>query len=308
MTKRTRAPNKKARQPKTAQKIRILTLASAKRRVLVSVLYRCYHPRGHPRRRPIKTIALVANRCIVTRAIKLISFDLDNTLWDVEPVIQSAEAATQAWLEEFCPKLVTRFSAEQLRQARMEYWSNHPEFRHLITRVRRDSLRIKLIEAGYCLHQAIELADMAMDVFMDARHQVTYFEHALTTLNQLAPHFKLAAISNGNASPKRLGLHQFSFHLSAEDVGAAKPSPEPFELAMAMAAVKPSEMIHIGDCPKDDIAAAASLGIKTIWFNPKRAPWPRAEVQPDATVHNLSELSLVIDTLGRPSPLQAQSA
>ena len=245
----------------------------------------------------------------MTRDIKLISFDLDNTLWDVEPVIHTAEALTQTWLEEFCPKLFIRFTKEQLQQARLEYWRNHPELRHLITRVRRDSLRIKLIEAGYCLHQAIELADMAMEVFLEARHRVTYFDDALSTLNQLAPRFTLAAISNGNASPRRLGLGQFSYHLSAEQVGAAKPSPEPFELAMAMASVCPGQMIHVGDCPKDDIAAAANLGIKTIWFNRHHASWPRVELQPDAIVHRLCELPAAIDQLAQAGPkLQAQSA
>lgn len=247
--------------------------------------------------------------CIVNSEIKLISFDLDNTLWDVEPVIVAAEATTQRWLEEFCPKLFVRFSADQLRQARLEYWHNHPEFRHLVTRVRRDSLRIKLIEAGYCLHQAIDLADLAMEVFLEARHQITFFKDTLTTLDQLSPHYRLAAISNGNANPVRLGLHQFSFHLSAEEVGAAKPNPEPFELAMAMAAIQPHEMIHIGDCPHDDIAAAASLGIRTIWVNRGNAPWPRVEVRPDQTVKNLSELANAIHLLERAVPtLQAQSA
>lgn len=245
----------------------------------------------------------------MTSGIKLISFDLDNTLWDVEPVLHAAEATTQAWLEEFCPKLFKRFSAEQLRQARMEYWQNHPEFRHLITRVRRDSLRIKMIEAGYCLLDAIELADMAMEIFLDARHKIHFYDDALSTLNQLSPNYKLAAISNGNASPKRLGLHQFSFHLSAEEVGAAKPSPEPFELAMAMAAINPHEMVHIGDCPKDDIAAAASLGIKTIWLNRHNQIWPRAEVQPDRTVTTLSQLANAIFELEQPNhSFQAQSA
>ncbi|UTA47790.1 HAD family hydrolase [Simiduia sp. 21SJ11W-1] len=243
----------------------------------------------------------------MTHAIKLISFDLDNTLWDVEPVIHAAEAAMQAWLENFCPKLVARFSPEQLRQARMDYWAHHPEFRHLITRVRRDCLRMKLIEAGYCLNQAIELADMAMEVFMDARHQVNYFDHALSTLDQLAPHYTLAAITNGNANTKRLGLHQFSYHLSAEDVGTAKPSPEPFELAMAMASVSAEEMLHIGDCPNDDIAAAASLGIKTIWFNPKRKAWPHTHLAPNAIVHTLKDLAGAISGLNGGS-LQAQSA
>lgn len=245
----------------------------------------------------------------MTSAIKLVSFDLDNTLWDADALFSAAEAHTQRWLEEFCPKLFVRFSPEQLRQARLEYWRNHPELRHLVTRVRRDSLRIKLIEAGYCLHQAIELADLAMEVFLEARHQVQYFDDALPTLNGLSQHYKLAAISNGNANPGRLGLNQFAFHLSAEEVGAAKPSPEPFELAMAMAGVSACETVHIGDCPRDDIAAAAALGIRTIWINRSGQAWPRSEVQPDITLTSLSALpQALLELSQRGLNLQAQSA
>lgn len=245
----------------------------------------------------------------MTSDIKLISFDLDNTLWDVEPVLLAAEATTQAWLEEFCPKLFKRFTPDQLRQARITYWHNHPELRHLVTRVRRDSLRMKMIEAGYCLLDAIELADLAMEIFLDARHKINFYDDALSTLNQLSPHYTLAAISNGNANPKRLGLHQFSFHLSAEDVGAAKPSPEPFELAMAMAAIDATQMIHIGDCPNDDIEAAANLGIKTIWLNRNNATWSNPAVKPDRIITKLSQLANAIFELDQPSlGLRAQSA
>lgn len=243
----------------------------------------------------------------MTSTIKLISFDLDNTLWDATQLLTTAEIHTHQWLEQFCPKLTRKYSAEQLRMARMEYWQRHPEFRHLITRVRRDSLRAKLIEAGYCLSEAIELADLAMEVFMEARHRVHYYDHALNTLNDLHSHYRLAAISNGNACTQRLGLNQFDFHLSAESVGAAKPSPEPFELALAMANANPAEMVHIGDNPQEDIQAAANLGINTIWYNPTNKPWELQPCRPSVTVQCLSQIPAAIASLLQ-APLAVQWA
>ena len=35
--------------------------------------------------------------------IRLITFDLDNTLWDVGQVIRHAETQMQAWLDEVVP-------------------------------------------------------------------------------------------------------------------------------------------------------------------------------------------------------------
>ena len=37
--------------------------------------------------------------------IELITFDLDDTLWDTAPVIASAETVLQTWLAENAPKL-----------------------------------------------------------------------------------------------------------------------------------------------------------------------------------------------------------
>ena len=37
--------------------------------------------------------------------LRLITFDLDDTLWDAPPVLQAAEAALQRWLAEHAPRL-----------------------------------------------------------------------------------------------------------------------------------------------------------------------------------------------------------
>lgn len=52
--------------------------------------------------------------------IRAICFDLDNTLWDVEPVLARAERILTDWLEARYPKIPQRFSAREMQQVRAQ--------------------------------------------------------------------------------------------------------------------------------------------------------------------------------------------
>ena len=56
--------------------------------------------------------------------IKLLTFDLDNTLWSVDPIIIRAENAMMEWLYEHYPELRFRISLVQFEQYKNKigYW------------------------------------------------------------------------------------------------------------------------------------------------------------------------------------------
>ncbi len=58
-------------------------------------------------------------------------------------------------------------------------------------------------------------------------------------------------------------------------VGATKPDPRIFEVALARAGagarIRPSEVVHVGDMLSTDVAGARSAGIAPIHFDPLRA-------------------------------------
>ena len=56
--------------------------------------------------------------------IKVITFDLDNTLWDVEPTLLRAEQAQNDWLRAHRPRLMQRYNDEQMRDFRFEFRSH----------------------------------------------------------------------------------------------------------------------------------------------------------------------------------------
>lgn len=221
--------------------------------------------------------------------IRLLTFDLDDTLWPVGPVIVRAEHRMRDHLDRVIPELNRRFDREALGTLRAQLLAEEPALAHDISGLRR---RVVARAAAACGHADPEgIAAAAFAEFMDARHDIEYFEDALDTLAHLSRHYTLGALSNGNASVARLGLDRyFSFHFSAEAVGRRKPEPAMFERALQEAGVGAADAVHVGDHAHDDIRGAAAVGMATVWVNRGELPWEEPDLDPTWTIRELTEL------------------
>jgi putative hydrolase of the HAD superfamily len=227
--------------------------------------------------------------------IKLITFDLDDTLWDTAPAIVGAETLLRDWLAENAPRLGP-VPVEHLWEIRSRLVEADPTFKHRISALRRRVLFHALEDAGYPAAQAQELADQGFEVFLQGRHQVEIFPEVHPTLEILAKTFTLGVITNGNADVRRLGLADyFAFALCAEDLGIGKPDPAPFLEALKRGNVDAAHAVHIGDHPGDDIAGAQQAGMRAIWYNPQSKPW-EADKLPDAEISSLTQLPGVLSS------------
>ncbi|VVO99235.1 5-amino-6-(5-phospho-D-ribitylamino)uracil phosphatase YigB [Pseudomonas fluorescens] len=225
--------------------------------------------------------------------IQLITFDLDDTLWDTAPVIVSAEAVLREWLTEHAPNLGA-VPVEHLWGIRERILGSEPSLKHRISALRRRVLFHALEEAGYGHDQASDLADQSFEVFLHARHQLEIFPEVEPTLERLAKHYALGVVTNGNADVRRLGLADyFKFALCAEDIGIAKPDARLFHEALKRGDATAATAVHIGDHPGDDIAGAQQAGLRAIWFNPQGKLW-EAQKAPDAEVRSLTELPALL--------------
>lgn len=230
-------------------------------------------------------------------AIKLITFDLDDTLWPIHDVIVKAEAALQAWLHEQHPDVMATHDKESLKALRIHIFKNNPHLSHSPTAMRKAMLTALFEQSGLSGEEAVQLSETAFEYFIHHRNQVDLFDDAEHLLTELKKRFTLGAITNGNADLQKIGLdHLFDFHISADIIGKAKPHPAMFEAALAQGPFKPEETIHIGDHPKEDVAAAKALGIKTIWINHFDRPWTEEE-KAHYEADNLLNLLDAIDQL-----------
>lgn len=222
--------------------------------------------------------------------IRLLTFDLDNTLWETESVVVAAEQTLMAWYAEHAPQFAERLDSEARKALRYEVLAGDPLLRHRVTDFRLAVMALGLTRAGYSPEQVEDLTRRGFDVFLEARHALTLFPHAETLLQTLSAKYPLATISNGNADVRRLGLDKyFSVIVSADEVGISKPDSAPFVAALERAGVEARHALHIGDHPVDDVQGAREAGLHTLWFNRHGKPWADSAA-PDGEVRCLSEI------------------
>lgn len=230
--------------------------------------------------------------------IKLITFDLDNTLWDNLIVMKEADKQCYNWLLENYPKLADHYDINQLKDLKNGFQEDRPEFKHQISRTRVISIEIALEKAGYPRHDVVIGAEAAFEVFTQWRRRVSYYPGVLNVLKYLEKHYILAALTNGNIKMENLRIDRFfDFVLKAEEINSSKPDPLMYKIAMKRAGVEPEEMLHVGDSPENDILAAKSLGIQTVWFNPQNKVWEH-NVNPDYAITSILELKDVVAQYG----------
>lgn len=229
--------------------------------------------------------------------IRLVTFDLDNTLWNVETVIQGAERRMREWIRERVPDYHVRFPAEALLELRNAVVEERPHLRHDLSALREELLYRAFRECGPSRSDARTLARQAFEIFLDARHDVEYFDGALETLERLSDDYLLGALTNGNADISRLDIHRFfDFGFSSASVGVGKPAPDMFHAALRHAGAQPHQAIHVGDHVVDDIGGASAVGMHTVWINPAGEPTP-AEARPSITVASVADVAAAIRSL-----------
>lgn len=229
--------------------------------------------------------------------IRLLTFDLDDTLWDFPPVLIRAEAVTYAWLEQHVPALTARFSMDALRELRLRIAREQPQLAHRVTELRIQGMRRALRDSGIAENEIDAIALAAFEIFLEARHGVEFFAETEAVLAQLSRDYVLAAITNGNVEVARLGLDRyFSLAINAEQLPRAKPHPEPFLAVLTQLDCSPAQCIHIGDDIENDIRGAQRVGLHTIWMNPGRQSWPGG-TPPSQEIQELPQLPAAIEKI-----------
>ncbi len=223
--------------------------------------------------------------------IKLITFDLDNTLWHTDPVIVRAEQVQWLWIEKLSPKVHDYFTPDLVQKLKQQVAHQNPDLRHKLSKLRLEFLKQVFVNCGEPLNQAELFAQRAFDEFLQVRNQVELFPGALALLEALQQDYQVIALSNGNSDLSKIGLgHLFKAHFHAENVEQPKPHHDMFLAALEHARVDASESLHIGDHPQQDIEAAQQLGFKTVWANILQQEWPTTITTADHEIDHLDQL------------------
>lgn len=226
-----------------------------------------------------------------SQIIKVLSFDLDDTLWPCMPTIERAEKLLYQWLSEHVSVITQHYDIDQLRDKRRSLFRQYPELAHDLSK-----LRVKSFEM---LKQEFSLSDdwisPAFDLFYQARQKVTLFDDVTPVLDVLKNNYQMVSVTNGNADTVKTGVdHWFDFALNSAAVGKMKSEPEIYYQVQKLTNSESQQMMHIGDHPLQDVVGAKLAGVFAVWLNRQDKSWPLQQCQPDAVIHSLHELPILL--------------
>ena len=100
--------------------------------------------------------------------IKLLTFDLDDTLWPCKPTIMAAEQELYAWMQQHVPQITRQHDSEAIFLKRREFMQQRPDLHYDMSKLRIESLKKLSDEIG--IHH--DWIDEAFEVFFQARQQL----------------------------------------------------------------------------------------------------------------------------------------
>ena len=228
--------------------------------------------------------------------ISAISFDGDMTLWDFQQVMRHSLKKALVELRRLVPsRRAQNLSVEEMitirnqveEEVKGEVW-NHEEIRLLAFE--------RTLESIGCPDR--ELAAYLNRLYLKHRFEDTeLYPDVVPAFDQLAPHYKLGLLSNGNSYPERCGLEgRFAFVIFSQDVRIKKPDRRIFEIIAQKAGCPLDELLHVGDSLKNDVMGAQEAGAKTVWLN-RESTVNDTEIRADHEIGTLNELPEVVRTV-----------
>lgn len=228
---------------------------------------------------------------------KVISFDLDDTLYDNLPIIKNAEMAQRTFLNQHCPE-AQHVERSYWLSLRKQLLTQQPALQHDIGKLRLHVLELGIKQLGYSTCAAQDISEAAFSAFLTARNQITISPQVVALLNALKNKYKLIAITNGNANIHQIGLsQQFEFALAAgqkrsdnRELMKMKPSTDMFDYASSTLAINKQDILHIGDSLSSDVNGALRSGCQAIWLNEKSTAITNAKLLPHLEMTQLNQL------------------
>lgn len=161
--------------------------------------------------------------------------------------------------------------------------------------------RRALIAAASQLH--VGLGQEEVHDLTRAWERLPLYPETIPALEALTERYTLVVLSNGDMALLRSLLETsgttrlFSRVLSAEEVGAYKPSPDVYELAVRRLQLPPAE-IGMVSSNAFDIMGAKAFGLKALWVNRSGREMDPLDLQPDLEARDFGELTKLLGEAG----------
>lgn len=212
--------------------------------------------------------------------VQAVLFDLDDTLFDHTGCAREALAAAQQ-----CHPSLKAMAFDALERAHATFLEQlHTDVmlgRVPLEEARRERFRRLLASSGAGATGDItaRLAAAYRDAYRDARRAIAGAAALLAAVKERA---RIGIVSNNLLDEQQEKLRTCAIDrlvdalVVSEEVGASKPDPEIFRVALARLDCAPEDAVMVGDSWSADIAGARAAGIRAVWFNPRQLEPPES--------------------------------
>ncbi|TWX58449.1 HAD-IA family hydrolase [Colwellia hornerae] len=237
-----------------------------------------------------------------------ISFDLDDTLYSNYPVMMATDAKMVAYFSTLFSLEISPTQAIRSTTFDYRFWSPFsqqavtadPQLIHHVGDMRLATYTLGMKALGLTDDIASEQAQKALDYFVQQRSDFVVPAAVHQLLQSLQQKYPLVAISNGNVDTDKIGISAyFQYRFHAGDLSTTtlhknqrlrqKPAADMFAEACEKLLIKPSQLLHVGDCGRSDIQGAINAGCQTAWISCYDVGKPLT-VLPNIELADISEL------------------
>lgn len=147
-----------------------------------------------------------------------------------------------------------------------------------------------------------DFAEELTRLHMDGVRAVTWAPPArVAAVARLARHYRMGLLSNfddarcGREVVDDAGVaHHFEAVIISAEVGLRKPNPLIYRHMLEMLGLDGSDVLFVGDTPREDVAGPAAAGMATAWISKGAPAVPEGIPRPDYTIADLAELPAVL--------------
>ena len=205
---------------------------------------------------------------------KHLFFDLDHTLWDFDR--NSAECIAELF-DTFQLANLGISSAEEFSRhfiaINHQLWADYDK--NLIEHSYIRQYRFPLVFKALGVDESTVHVDLNAEYLKLLPHKSHLLESAREILEHLKGRYTMHIITNGFAEIQAIKMnssdigHYFTHVITSENANAKKPDPLVFQYAMEISGTNATESLMIGDNYEADILGAKSVGLDTLYYNPK---------------------------------------
>lgn len=234
--------------------------------------------------------------------IRFVTFDCAGTLIDVDwqPAVFATDCVERLGIP--VDRAVAESTYSRLLQTRWRHYQqlNLTHDEDVCDRFWRELTRDWMAQSGIETRWEDAIWNEAWDGLYGPESRVfKLFDDSLDALQAIrVTGIKVAALSNWDYSLHRVVKllkidSMFDVVVASLEEGVEKPEPMIFKIALERLEADPSETLHVGDSPLDDVQGARNAGMKAILLDRREQRPPSKTV-----ISDLRQLTEVLDWIG----------